>query len=313
MARRQLRSSLFGLALLLGTSIATLLFGQEAFGQEAGYPKSEEIRTRYGFAEWPGATGSVFAGLNPATLTWNDWAPVGKPFVQVIEVKENDPYRTTQATGHGVRIDRKLAKKGIDATRHHFRVRVQVAPTRAGARTLLLNQFLSHHSVPPAAAPALPWGETRLTGIGDVAFAHQKASETHRIVFVRGNVFIRIDALGAATPSTLELAKRIDIAIGKSDRAGRYADLERPQPTRFTLEAPTDSKKAALGNARSLDFAVDTGHVARWIAPHGDLVRDLYSKGDYGYVPRRAGPLRLVVVDHRGCFGIYTQLVQVEE
>lgn len=294
------------------TGILGITLGLTGFAQEdsAGYPKPDEIRARYGFAEWAGATGPVWAGISNEALEWKEWAPAGKRFLQLVEVREQNPYEETPVVGPAIRIDRMLVhkavdRKPVDPKSHHFRVQVTGAQTREAARLLLLNEFLTHHSVPPAAAPALPWGEVRVGGIGDVAFAHQKHTETHRLVFVRGNHFVRIDALGIATASTLELGRAIDAAIQKSERASTYDQLTLPTPKTFTIE----STNVAVGRPVGLEVELRPGQAMTWSLPHGDLVRDVARKGDYGYVPRETGPMGLVVVDERGAFQVMTHSV----
>ncbi|MFN0057644.1 MAG: hypothetical protein ACKVX7_04235 [Planctomycetota bacterium] len=298
-------------ALALPLGIAS----SRASAQEAPYPTDTEIKTRYDFAAWPGATGPVWAGVPPQALEFalkktDDateveeaarWAPRRTPHVQVVEVRENNPYRETRLEDFAVRLDFMVAQPKADEKRDHLRVEINVTRSRADARLLLLNQFLAHHSLPPIAEPHLPWGEVRLSELGDVAFVNQKNGLTHRVCFVRGNLFVRIDALGDGATIALEYARQLDRSIEAGERAPRFEALAPPPVPRFAVA----NAAAAPNEVTLVTLEVANGCKADWIAPHGDLVRDVVRKGDFGYVPREAGPLSLVVIDGRGHFAIH--------
>ncbi len=277
-----------------------------ALGQDVPYPTDDEIKVRYGSATWPGANGPVWSGVPATALQLDDWAATKAPYARVVKVAEHNPSKQTEQLGYGVRFDTILAPKGKDHREHHLRVEIDVTTERLHARTLLLNQFLSHHSLPPYAAPHLPWGEVHESGLGDVAFVHRKRDDVHRIVFVRGNVFVRIDALGDGTGQALAFAKSLDQRLQKGAKAVQFSDFEGPAPTAFEFE----DSSTPVGVPTVIDLRVPRALTVDWIAPHGDLVQDLRLKGDLGYRPRQLGPLTLVLIDPKnGTFGLHTRAI----
>ncbi len=298
-------------ALLLSFTLVT--YAQEPGTPKAAepgkdYPSQNELRMRYGFDQWKGKTGPVWAGLETKALQWQGWSPLSaKPFREVFEVREQNPYQETPFIDHGVRVHYQMTHEGKELRRHHYRVEVCFTRSRVAARTLLLNQFLSHHSLPALGAPQLPWGEELVESLGDVAFAHHQGDLTHRVVFVRGNIFIRIDALGDATRTTLSLARSIDGSIQKTEQRESYGALTLPQPLVFE----TSDQELAPGEGTLLNVQIAPTHHLLWLLPHGDLVQDLKTPGDLGYLPRESGELIGVVIDQRGCFSLNERLINL--
>lgn len=288
--------------------VLVLAFTGTASAQESAILSPSTVRARYDSERWPGRTGPSWVGPDRAAIEWEGWKHSRAPHLAPRTVLEHDGVGNAKVLGIGIERQHALVGPSLDPKLHFLRVEFGITTAPRQAHTLLLNHFLTPRSAAPADPPALPWGEVRLDGLGDVAFGPSEPRRMTRIVFVRGNIFVRVDAVGDAARIALDYCRHLDREIQKSERADRYDSLTLPAPVRFELTA----EPTGLGQPVGLELEVQPGHIAKWILPHGDLVRDLNQPGDTGYIPRRPGPIRVMVIDPEGRFAIHDLAVPLE-
>ena len=123
-----------------GVLLAALLAVASVQAQDVAYPSADELRARYGFAAWPGATGTLYGGVAPGLMRFEGWSPTSEAVVQLQEVRVQEFGRVTPDSDHAARIRYHLARGREDLDLHYLNVEVTVAPTRAAARVLFLLQ-----------------------------------------------------------------------------------------------------------------------------------------------------------------------------
>lgn len=285
-----------------------LSFAALTSAQEAAIFSPETIRERYEFESWSGRTGPSWVGPDRAAIEWDGWKHSRSPYVAPRTVIEHGENGRSESLGLSLERHHTLVGPDRDPQRHSLRVELGVTKSPREAHVLLLNHFLTPRSAVPADPPALPWGGTRIERLGDVAFGPTEPRRMTRIVFVRGNIFVRVDAVGDAAPVALDYCRHLDRQILRSERADRYDSLSLPTPVRFELT----TEPVGLGQPIGFELEVAPGHIAKWILPHGDLVRDLHHPGDTGYIPRRPGPIRVMLIDPDGRFAVHDLAVPLE-
>ncbi|MFQ6104826.1 MAG: hypothetical protein ACE5OP_11120 [Candidatus Glassbacteria bacterium] len=168
---------------------------QDAF--PAGEETLGEFYARYEVDNWPGKNGYVVPGIKLDALFTND---------------------NQLVVDHETWIDmggERVVMRQLTTGDNHLIVNIAVARTCETAHQILFSHLVRPKSMQPFEPPALPYGEVRITDIGDVCFGlPQQEKETfHSIEFVRNNIVILLRTKLDTTMDARSIAKAIDEVI----------------------------------------------------------------------------------------------------
>lgn len=181
--------------LLSFTVLCSFLTAQELVGEEEW---TSQLALRYDPTGWPAKTGPVVAGLT-------------------LDRKLREKF--ILSTDHHIWLDvddERIIQRHLAAPDRRTIAGVAVARTCAAAQNILFSHLARPRAMAPLDPPALPYGEFRMEGVGDVCFAmrFKDGKGFHSIEFTRFNVVVLLKAFDSEAAAALkELAIVIDQAI----------------------------------------------------------------------------------------------------
>lgn len=147
----------------------------------------------YGAADWHQGHSLV---RSPARLSADDLAWLaGARFHERVLVLDEEPFTQYSAF--------------LRAADHTLRLTLITTATAPAAHRYLSHRLCRPRAMSPLALPALPFGETRLSALGDVGFGVGD-EQAGRILFVRANVVASIEAEGELPAPLENLAREVD-------------------------------------------------------------------------------------------------------
>jgi len=181
--------------LLSLTVICSVSSAQERAGEKEW---TSRLALRYDSAGWPAKTGPVVAGLKQ-----------DKVFGE----------RFSLSADHNIWLevnDERIVQRNFASPDRRAAAGIAVARSCAAAQKILFNHLARPRSMAPFDPPALPYGEIRMEGVGDVCFAARFTGGEgfHSIEFTRFNVVVLLKAFDREAARALrDLAVAVDKAL----------------------------------------------------------------------------------------------------
>jgi len=248
---------------------------------------AEQIALRYDPAGWPAKNGPVVAGLE-----------MGKELTEGFGLSSD----------YNLWIDvddERIVQRYFTAPEGRTTVGIAAARSCAAAHKVLFKHLARPRAMVPLEPPALPYGEIRLEGVGDICFATPIAGGGgfHSIAFTRFNVAVLLRTFDREAAGTLrDLAVAFDKAIvGQRLYKDWISSNQWPEIVRFDAAATRVKTKSIVPLAVDLSTpaSIGTPLVIDWEMSAGGIAT-IEDASNYHAEGEGVESLTLLVADQRG-------------